>query len=198
MVKTKWLKKEIDGIIMAAQEQALRTRNIRKAIDKEKISGMCRMCGEREETVAHIVSECKKLAQNEYKNWRHDKVAAIIHWELCKMYGVVVKEKWYDHKTEKVTETDEIKILWDTRIQKDKVIENSRPDIVVLNKITRKCVLIDIAYPFDTRINKKEQNKIEIYGDLRNGIKRIWKCREVVIVPVIVEALGIISKKFEK
>ena len=120
---------------MAAQEQALRTRNIRKA-----------------------------------------------HWELCKKYGVVVKEKWYDHKTEKVIETDEIKILWDTRIQKDKVIENSRPDIVVLNKITRKCVLIDIAYPFDTRINKKEQNKIEIYDDLRNGIKRIWKCREVVIV----------------
>ena len=36
----------------------------------------------------------------------------------------------------------------------DKVIENSRPDIVVLNKITRKCVLIDIACPFDTRINE--------------------------------------------
>ena len=44
------------------------------------------MCGEREETVAHIVSECKKLAENEYKNWSHDKVAAIIHWEWCKRY----------------------------------------------------------------------------------------------------------------
>ena len=90
---------------MAAREQALRTRNIRKVIDKEKISGMCRMCGEREETVAHIVSECKMLAQNEYKNWRHDKVVAIIDWELCKKYGLVMKEKWYDHKAEKVIET---------------------------------------------------------------------------------------------
>ena len=152
------------------------------------------MCGEREENVAHIVSECKKLVQNEYKNWRHDKVEAIIHWELCKKYGVVVKEKWYDHKAENVIETDEIKIFWDMRIQTDKVIENSRPDIVVLNKITRKCVLIDIACPFDTRINEKEQNNIETYGDLTNEIKRIWKCREVVIVG----ALGIISKKFEK
>ena len=93
---------------MTAQEQALRTKNIRKVIDKEKISGMCRICGEREGTVAHIVSEIKKLVQNEYKNWRHDKVAAIIQWELCKNYGVVVKEKWYDHEAEKVIETDQI------------------------------------------------------------------------------------------
>ena len=125
-------------------------------------------------------------------------MAAIIHWELCKKYGVVVKEKWYEHKVEKVIETDEIKILWDMRIQTDKVIENSRPNIVVLNKITRKYVLIDIACPFDNRINEKETNKIEIYADLRNEIKRIWKCRELVIVPVIVGALGIISKEFEK
>ena len=38
------LKKETEVMIMAAQELALRTRNIRKVIDKEKISGMCRMC----------------------------------------------------------------------------------------------------------------------------------------------------------
>ena len=43
---------------------------------------------------------------------------------------------------------------------------------MILNKITRKCVLIDIACPFDTRINEKEQNKIEIYGDLSNEIKK--------------------------
>ena len=110
----------------------------------------------------------------------------------------MVKEKWYNHKAGKVIKTDEIKIMWDMRIQTDKVIENLRPDSVVLNKITRKCVLIDTDCPFDTRINEKEQNKIEIYGDLRNEIKRIWKCREVVIVPVIVEALGIISNTFEK
>ena len=132
------LKKETERMIMAAQEQALRTKNIRKVIDKEKINGKCRMCGERE-TVARIVSESINLAQNEYKNWRHDKVAAIIHWELCKKYGVVVKEKWYDHKAQKIFETDEIKILWDMRIQMGKIIENSRSDLVVLNKITSKC-----------------------------------------------------------
>ena len=109
-----------------------------------------------------------------------------------------MKEKWYDHRAEKVIETDEVKILWDMQIQTDKVIEKSRPDKVALNKITSKCVSTDIAFPFDACINEREQNKIEIHGDLKNEIKRIWKCREVVIVPVTVGALGIISKKFEK
>ena len=58
------------------------------------------------------------------------------------------------------------------RIQTDNVVEDSRPDIVVLNKITCKFVLNDIACLFDTHIKKKEQNKIEIYGDLRNEIKK--------------------------
>ena len=37
-------------------------------------------CGEREETVGHLVAECKMLAQKYYKNWRHDKVAQVVHW----------------------------------------------------------------------------------------------------------------------
>ena len=40
---------------MTAQEQTLRTRNIRNLIDKEKISGMCRIGGEREETGSHCL-----------------------------------------------------------------------------------------------------------------------------------------------
>ena len=61
------LKKETEDLILAAQDQAIRTRWIKKHIDK-MISVNCRMCGERTETVAHIVSECQQLAQNEYKN----------------------------------------------------------------------------------------------------------------------------------
>ena len=41
------------------------------------------MCGKRGESVQHIIGECKKLAQKEYKR-SHDNVAKKIHWELCK------------------------------------------------------------------------------------------------------------------
>jgi len=42
---------------------------------------MCRRCKNREKTVTHIISECSKLAQLEYKK-THDKVAGAVHWGL--------------------------------------------------------------------------------------------------------------------
>ena len=84
-----YLKKETEGLLLAARDQALRTRWIMKNIDNEDIQDKCRLCGEREETIAHVVSECKQLAQNEYKKCRHDKFAAIIHWNLCNLDSLV-------------------------------------------------------------------------------------------------------------
>ena len=78
------MKKETESVIIAAQDQAISTNNIRKNVYKEDISSMCRMCGKSEETFAHILNKSPNLAQNEYKKWRHDQVAKIIHWELCK------------------------------------------------------------------------------------------------------------------
>ena len=67
------------------------------------------MCGKAEETVNHVLSECSKLAQREYK--RHDWFGTKIHWEICRKYGIEVKEKWYKHKPEVVTVSDKCEIL---------------------------------------------------------------------------------------
>ena len=50
----------------SAQEQALRTSYRRFHIDHTAESTLYRMCGSKGETVAHVVSECGKLAQTEY------------------------------------------------------------------------------------------------------------------------------------
>ena len=79
-----WLAKgEVKGcteaLICSAQEQALRTNYTKFHIDKNADSPLCRMCGGKGETISHLVSECGKLAQNEYKR-RHDNVAQYVHW----------------------------------------------------------------------------------------------------------------------
>ena len=74
-MRKRGIKKETEGLLMPSQEQAIRTKYISKIIDKEDIDPKCRMCGEQDETVAHILTERKMLAQCQYKNWRHDKVA---------------------------------------------------------------------------------------------------------------------------
>ena len=104
------LKRETESLILAAQEQAIRTNAIKAYIDKSQEQSKCRMCGERDETVNHLVSECSKMAQREYKR-RHDWVARRVHWEVCRMYGIEVKDKWYEHDTAPVTENERCKIL---------------------------------------------------------------------------------------
>ena len=69
-----WIAK---GYIYSAQEQALRTNYTRFHVDHTAESPLCRMCESKGETVAHVVSECGKLAQREYKGG-HDNVARYI------------------------------------------------------------------------------------------------------------------------
>ena len=156
-LRTGDLKKATEGTIMAEQEEAIRTRMIRHTVDKENVSPLCRLCGERNETVAHLVSECTMLAQKQYKEWRHDAICRVIHWRMCIDYGLDHADKWYEHRPETVVENEEIKLLWDMRIQADKVLKHNKPNISPMDKIKRKVQIIDIACPFDTRVLEKEK-----------------------------------------
>ena len=106
------LKKETEALLIAAQDQALRTNYVKNRIDKVPGSSpLCRLCRTHYETIDHILNGCPKLAQTEYK-CRHDKVAAALHWSLCKEYGFTHGKKWYEHWAEKVLENDKVKLLW--------------------------------------------------------------------------------------
>ena len=72
-------------------------------------------------------------------------------------------------------------------IQTDHYIEHRRPDILVFEKDSKRCFLIDIASPGDKRVVEKEQEKIEHYSDLKRELKKIWKCSHIEIVPTWLE-----------
>ena len=92
------------------------------------------MCDKKSEAISHIVSECEKLAQKEYK-WKHDNVARIVYWKLRGKYNLKRSGKWYEHAPEGVVENEEVKILWDViMIECDSEIKARKPDIAVVNK----------------------------------------------------------------
>ena len=111
------------------------------------------------ETISHIVSECAKLAQKDYKR-RHGNNARIVHWKLCRKYNLKRSEKWYEHASEGAVENEEVKILWDAMIQCDREIKVRKPDIVVVNKNERSCAIIDIAISRDIELVKKRRKKL--------------------------------------
>ena len=73
------LQREMESLLIAAQDNAIRTNHIKARIDKTQQNSKCRLCGDRDETINHIISKCIKLAQKEYKK-RHDWVGKVIHW----------------------------------------------------------------------------------------------------------------------
>ena len=78
------------------------------------------------------------------------------------------------------------------------MIEARRPDIVVIDKKEKSCIIVDIAVPADGRVHEKEREKVEKYQDLQREFGRLWQLRKVQVVPVVVCALGSVTKEFDK
>ena len=93
-------------------------------------------------------------------------------------------------------EDDDFKLIWDINSQCDNVIEARRPDLILVDKKAKSCVIIDVAIPGDCRIREKEIEKIEKYHNLKRELKTLWWLKKVEVVPVVVGALGCISKGF--
>ena len=127
------LKREMESLLIAAQNNAIRTYHIKARIDKMQQNSKCRLCSDRDETINHIISECSKLAQRDYKA-RHDWVSKVIHWEKYKKFKFDHTNKWYMHDPAPVLENDTHKLLWDFDIYTDHLISARRPDLIIINK----------------------------------------------------------------
>ena len=79
------LKRETESLLITAQNNAIRTNHIKARIDKTQQNSRCRLCGDRDEMINHIISEHNKLVQKVYKT-RHAWMGDVIHWELCKRF----------------------------------------------------------------------------------------------------------------
>ena len=165
------LKRETESLIVAAQNQSIRTNLVKAKINKSQRDSLCRVCRKVDESIDHIVSGCSKLAQMECKR-RHGNQGKIVHWKLGRKCNFEAGDKWYKHEPERVLDNEDYKIVWDFSIQTDHVIEAQRPDLVLVDKKERSCKIIDFAVPGDIRIEEKEKDKIEKYQDLGREYRR--------------------------
>ena len=158
-------KRETESLLIAAQDNAIRTNHIKARIDKTQQNSKCRLCGDRDETINHIISECSKLAQREYKA-RHNWVGKVIHWEMCKKFKFDHTNKWYMHNPAPVQENATHKLLCNFNIQTDHLIPARRPDLTIINKKKKK------------RKKKKENlqnSRLCCPGRPQNKTERMWK-----------------------
>ena len=185
-------KRETESLLIAAQDNAIKTNHIKARIDKTQQNSKCRQCGDRDETINHIISECSKLAKKECKT-RHDWVGKEIHKETCKTFKFDHTNKWYMHNPAPVLENETHKLQWDFNIPTDLLIPARRPDLIIINKKERICKIVNFADPVYHRINLKECEKRDKCLDLARELKKLWNMK-VTIVPIVIGALGTITK----
>ena len=163
-IRKRNFKRITESLLIAAQNKAVRTNHIKARIDKTQHNSKCRLWDDRNETINHIISECSKLAQKEYKT-RHD---------------------WVGKLSKKMTH----KLLWVFDIQTDHLISARRPDLKLTNKQKKKkikkkrkekttkkkqntiCKIVDFAVPADHRIKLKESEKKDKFLDFAKEVKK--------------------------
>ena len=145
----------------------------------------------------HLISGCQTLAADQYLN-RHNQVAAQLHLDICRHYGIKVEAKcWYQHKPEQVMEIEKATILWDSPVITDRHVCCNKPDIVIQEKKSDRCQIIDVAIPSDYNIQKKATVKMSNYVDFQIECQRLWN-KKVEVIPVITGATRIADKNIKK
>ncbi|CAH3166058.1 unnamed protein product [Porites lobata] len=102
-------------------------------------------------------------------------VIVVVEKESNKAIIVDIASPWdhrvYEKESEKVEKYQDLKR--ETRksmgnIQLDHYIEHNKPDIVLLNKEHKSCIIVDVACPSDTRIiSKNLREKTDNYCALK-------------------------------
>ena len=79
------LKRETESLLIAAQINAAKANYVKAKIYKTPQNSRCWPCGDRNETIHHIISESSKLAQKYHKT-TYGWMGKMIRWELCKKF----------------------------------------------------------------------------------------------------------------
>ena len=116
------------------------------------------MCKASDRTITHIIFDCPKLLQKEYKR-QHDWMGKSVHWDICRKKDFNVPEKRYEQKP--CTENESFKIFWDIKIKTDNMIEYRRPDMIIIDKTPRKTHLLTLLLPQTTGLKFPNTEKLK-------------------------------------
>ena len=191
---------ETEGFMIGIQDNVINTRNHQKYILKQNIdSDKCRKCNIQKETVEHIISACRCLANSKYLE-RHNKVAAIVYKELLRTHKLNndTNTPYYKLQPQPLVENERVKIYWDKTLLTDRRVEHNRPDITIVDKIQKKAYFDDISVPNNNNMDAKIKEKMEKYEPLTRDIKQVWQLESVETIPIIVSAMGLIPTNLKK
>ena len=88
-------------------------------------------------------------------------ITLVIQWnaleEMRETWSITFREA-YDHRTGAVSENSKVRLLWNFNMQKYKVKEPRKPDLMLVDK---ECQIFDTAIPDNVPVCGNEDKKID-------------------------------------
>ena len=144
--------------------------NFTKFIWNRENNPACSFCKHATETVAHVLNGCKRF-RNFYSS-RHDRIVNKIY-EFLKLQKTSNSEIY----KEKMGET-----LFPEYREEMKRIPERKPDIVVIDKINKRCTIIEITIPYDLYFAYAKAGKIEKYERYCNLLRDFGYVVKVIVL----------------
>ena len=104
-----------------------------------------------------------------------------------------MQAEWYKHEPKPSTDIGDITVIWDMKVRTGTHTKHNKPDIIVHDKSSRTCQIIDVAIPLDKNVNDKSAEKLTKYKELMQEYKRMHHVKDAEILPIIIGALGTVN-----
>ena len=153
----------------------------------------CRLCGKSDETINHILASCEEVSSSLYLTCRHNRMGKVI-------YDAILKEEeeckipW---KVPDITIAGKKEIWWDKAFILPNKVKHNKPDLVVWNKETLECKIIDFSVPLDKNVSSKDTEKVNKYMPLISELQQLYRNYRYEIIPIVVGTLGAIPKSLK-
>ena len=92
---------------------------------------------------------------------------------------------WYEQNPNRVTENEYVTIVWYLQIIIDRHIHHNKLGIVITEKETDMCLIIDVAIPSDYNIQKRATAGRYAWMKFGLFIQCIWGCKSTIVCAVL-------------
>jgi hypothetical protein len=186
-----FMSSHLEGYLCALQEQEIETRFLKhqRATNPSQVNPTCRHCQSSIEDITHIMGSCPRLSASLYLPMRHNEVAKSV-------YNTIIRTIDPCHEfvsPRPIFQVGPLEIWWDTKIRTTPRVECDKPDIVVWNRQSRTCAIVEVGVPLDINVTKIEEEKRNKYMPLAVTLLRLYPDYQFSTISVVVGATGFIT-----
>ena len=130
----------------------------------------CRLCKKGEETLNHILASCEEVSSTLYLTYRHNRMGKVIYDEILKAEG----EKKTPWNVPEVARIGDKELWWDKKFVLPNKVKHNKPDLVIWNRQTKECKIIDFSTILDQNVSMKETEKINSASGQQTAATLPW------------------------